>query len=78
MQDNPMNPADAHAIRYLSHHDNRYLRFFKGHKQVVTSLSMSPKSDHFVSTSLVRPCYFVSTILWDVPGILLAPLWVCP
>ena len=47
--------VQTHAIRYLSHHDNRYLRFYKGHTDRVTSLAMSPKSDQFISTGLVCP-----------------------
>ena len=38
-------------IRYLSLYDNRYLRFFKGHQAQVTSLSMSPVDDYFLSSS---------------------------
>lgn len=45
---------DAHAVRYVSHHDGRYLRFFAGHEQTVTSLSMSPRNDQFLSAGLVR------------------------
>ena len=41
----------THDIRYLCMHDNRYLRFFKGHSDKVTSLSMSPISDYFISSS---------------------------
>ena len=41
----------SNDIRYLCVHDNRYLRFFKGHNDKVTSLSMSPISDHFISAS---------------------------
>lgn len=37
-------------IRYLCLHDNRYLRAFDGHTQRVTSLSMSPTDDHFLSS----------------------------
>ncbi|GAA6060873.1 hypothetical protein JCM10212_006253 [Sporobolomyces blumeae] len=36
-------------IRYLSLHDNNYLRYFKGHKKRVTSLAMSPQDDTFLS-----------------------------
>ena len=39
------------AIRYLSLHDNRYLRFFKGHTDRVVALEMSPKEDTFASAS---------------------------
>lgn len=37
------------GIRYLSLHDNQYLRYFKGHRDRVTSLAVSPTSDTFLS-----------------------------
>lgn len=40
------------SLRYLSLHDNRYLRYFKGHRNKVVSLSMAPKDDMFISGSL--------------------------
>ncbi|BGP20720.1 hypothetical protein JCM10213_001036 [Rhodosporidiobolus nylandii] len=36
-------------IRYLSLHDNNYLRYFKGHQKQVVSISMSPQDDGFLS-----------------------------
>ena len=39
-------------IRYLSMHDNSYIRYFKGHTGRVTSLSVSPSNDQFMSASL--------------------------
>ena len=39
------------TIRYLSTHDNQYIRYFKGHEATVTSLSLSPASDSFLSCS---------------------------
>ena len=39
------------SIRLLSIHDNKYLRYFKGHRDTVTSLSLSPKDDSFISAS---------------------------
>ncbi|KDE07220.1 hypothetical protein MVLG_02443 [Microbotryum lychnidis-dioicae p1A1 Lamole] len=36
-------------IRYLSLHDNNYIRYFKGHTKKVVSLEMSPVEDHFIS-----------------------------
>ena len=41
-------------IRYMCMHDNRYLRYFKGHTDKVTSISMSPTDDYFLSASLDR------------------------
>lgn len=49
------------TVRYLSLHDNRFLRYFKGHRDRVTSLSMSPADDHFLSASLDG-----SVRLWDL------------
>ncbi|CAH7677265.1 WD40-repeat-containing domain protein [Phakopsora pachyrhizi] len=37
------------TIRYLSLHDNTYIRYFKGHKRRVVSLEMSPRDDTFLS-----------------------------
>lgn len=41
----------APQIRYLSLHDNRYLRYFKGHTDRVVALEMSPKEDTFASAA---------------------------
>eukprot|EP00164_Ancoracysta_twista_P018016 GFYU01030951.1.p1 GENE.GFYU01030951.1~~GFYU01030951.1.p1 ORF type:complete len:328 (-),score=66.53 GFYU01030951.1:330-1313(-) len=40
------------SLRYLSLHDNSYLRYFKGHRDRVVSLAMSPIRDTFMSGSL--------------------------
>ena len=40
------------CIRYLSTHDNAFLRYFRGHTQPVTSLSLCPSADTFISCSL--------------------------
>ncbi|KAI9678645.1 MAG: member of Set1p complex, histone methyl transferase [Caeruleum heppii] len=40
------------TIRYLSTHDNQYLRYFRAHTARVTSLSLSPANDTFLSSSL--------------------------
>ena len=50
-----------HTLRYLSLHDNRYLRYFKGHRGAVTSLEISPVDDSFLSGSQDG-----SVRLWDV------------
>lgn len=39
------------TIRYLSLHDNTYIRYFKGHKRRVVSLEMSPRDDTVLSGS---------------------------
>ncbi|KAI9098131.1 WD40-repeat-containing domain protein [Phlyctochytrium arcticum] len=49
------------TIRYLSVHDNRYLRYFKGHTRRVVGLEFSPQDDHFLSASLDE-----SVRLWDL------------
>jgi len=50
-----------HSLRYWSLHDNRYLRYFMGHRDTVVSLAMSPLDDTFFSGSLD------STVrLWDL------------
>ncbi|KAJ3424692.1 wd repeat-containing protein [Anaeramoeba flamelloides] len=49
-----------HNIRYHSLHDNKYIRFFKGHESRVTSLSVSKRDDTFLSASEDS-----SVRLWD-------------
>ncbi len=40
------------AIRYLSLHDNKFIRYFTGHTKRVISLEMSPADDSFISGGL--------------------------
>lgn len=49
------------TIRYLSLHDNKYIRYFHGHNQKVVTLSMSPVDDTFLSGSLDK-----TLRLWDL------------
>lgn len=49
------------TIRYLSLHDNKYLRYFCGHEKRVTTLCMSPADDTFLSSSLDQ-----TVRLWDL------------
>lgn len=49
------------AIRYLSSHDNTYIRYFRGHTAPVSSIALSPSSDHFLSASLDN-----TVRLWDL------------
>ncbi|KAL3320197.1 WD repeat-containing protein 82 [Cichlidogyrus casuarinus] len=49
------------TIRYLSLHDNKYIRYFQGHTDRVASLSMSPIDDTFLSGALDK-----SIKLWDL------------
>ncbi|TVU00714.1 hypothetical protein EJB05_36611 [Eragrostis curvula] len=55
------NLESAESLRYLSLYDNRCLRYFKGHKDRVTSLCMSPVNDSFMSGSLDH-----SVRIWDL------------
>lgn len=50
-----------HTIRYLSLVDNSYIRYFRGHKQLVTSLEVSPTHDLVLSASMDN-----SVRLWDL------------
>jgi len=49
------------TIRYLSLHDNKYIRYFQGHTKTVVSLHMSPVDDTFLSGSLDK-----TVRLWDL------------
>ncbi|XP_067144914.1 WD repeat-containing protein 82-like [Centruroides vittatus] len=49
------------TIRYLSLHDNKYIRYFSGHSKKVVVLSMSPIDDTFLSGSLDK-----TIRLWDL------------
>lgn len=49
------------GIRYLSTHDNSYIRYFKGHTKRVTALTMCPSNDTFLSASLDN-----TVKLWDL------------
>jgi COMPASS component SWD2 len=49
------------TIRYLSLHDNKYIRYFNGHKGRVTSIDTSPYDDLFLSGSVDG-----TARLWDL------------
>lgn len=49
------------AIRYLSLHDNKYLRYFRGHTSRVTQLCLSPLNDTFISVAPEE-----ALCLWDL------------
>ncbi|KAH9258788.1 hypothetical protein BASA81_002852 [Batrachochytrium salamandrivorans] len=49
------------ALRYMSFHDNKYIRYFKGHKKRVVALVMSPQDDSILSASLDDTVRF-----WDL------------
>ncbi|XP_073003247.1 protein ANTHESIS POMOTING FACTOR 1 [Typha latifolia] len=56
-----LESSNAEPLRYLSLYDNRCLRYFKGHKDRVISLCMSPVNDSFMSGSLDH-----SVRMWDL------------
>ena len=39
-------------FRYMSIHDNKFLKYFTGHTAKVVSLSLSPVDDTIISSSL--------------------------
>ncbi|KAJ4729281.1 WD repeat-containing protein 82-like [Melia azedarach] len=53
--------STGESLRYLSMYDNRILRYFKGHKERVVSLCMSPINDSFMSGSIDH-----SVRIWDL------------
>ncbi|KAB1209133.1 WD repeat-containing protein 82 [Morella rubra] len=53
--------STGESLRYLSLYDNRCLRYFKGHKERVVALCMSPINDSFMSGSLDH-----SVRIWDL------------
>jgi len=54
------SPVD-HAVRYMSLHDNRYLRTYRAHTDRVVALEMSPKEDILASASMDD-----TARLWDL------------
>mmetsp|Transcript_13247 Transcript_13247/g.32149 ORF Transcript_13247/g.32149 Transcript_13247/m.32149 type:complete len:343 (-) Transcript_13247:315-1343(-) len=55
------DPKKDHALRYHSLHDNTYLRYFVGHTDQVVSVSMSAKTDQFLSAAQDK-----TVRLWDL------------
>lgn len=53
--------GQRNAINYLSIYDNKLLRKFRGHSDVVTDISMSPADDTFLSSSKDR-----TVRLWNI------------
>ena len=51
-----------HAVRYVSVHDNTYLRYFHGHTHSVTGLEMHPTDDVFMTSSRQEG----SVRIWDI------------
>lgn len=50
-----------YPVRYLSMHDNTYLRYFFFHKRKVTALAMAPQADLFASIAAMD-----ALALWDL------------
>jgi COMPASS component SWD2 len=53
--------GEDHTLRYLSLHDNAYLRYFRGHEGRVCALEMSPLDDTFISGAIDD-----TVRLWDL------------
>uniref|UniRef100_A0A1D1Z7N6 WD repeat-containing protein 82 n=1 Tax=Anthurium amnicola TaxID=1678845 RepID=A0A1D1Z7N6_9ARAE len=53
--------STSESLRYISMYDNRCLRYFKGHKERIVSLCMSPVNDSFMSGSIDH-----SVRIWDL------------
>lgn len=53
--------SNGESLRYLSMYDNRCLRYFKGHKERVVSLCISPVNDSFMSGSIDH-----TVRIWDL------------
>ncbi|KAI8885845.1 WD40 repeat-like protein [Backusella circina FSU 941] len=49
------------TLRYLSVYDNKYIRYFRGHKKRVINLEMSPADDTVITSSLDE-----TVRLWDL------------
>lgn len=63
LQSDALHSSDAHhhTVKYLSLHDNKYLRFFTGHTAPICSMAMHPLNDTFLTASLD------STVrIWDL------------
>lgn len=52
---------NLHALRYQSLHDNKYIRYLTGHKDMVDSLCMSPVDDTVLSSSKDK-----TVRIWDL------------
>jgi len=50
-----------HALRYMSIHDNKFLKYLSGHTAKVVSLSLSPVDDTVISSSLDK-----TVRMWDL------------
>lgn len=53
-KDKTQNVGQRHALNYLSLHDNKILRQFRGHSGEITDISMSPADDTFLTSSTDR------------------------
>mmetsp|Transcript_19591 Transcript_19591/g.29673 ORF Transcript_19591/g.29673 Transcript_19591/m.29673 type:complete len:352 (-) Transcript_19591:42-1097(-) len=53
-KDKTQNVGQRHALNYLSLHDNKILRQFRGHSGEITDISMNPADDTFLTSSADR------------------------
>jgi len=70
------SPED-HVVRYMSLHDNRYLRSFRAHTDRLVSLEMSPKEDIFTSASMDGTARIWDLRTTDCQGVLRFPTDDC-
>jgi len=49
------------SLRYLTLHENKYIRYFRGHEKKVTNLTISPINDTIISASLDN-----TVRMWDL------------
>lgn len=69
----------SNDIRYFCLYDNKYLRHFKGHTDIVKTIAMSPVDDHFLSSSSDRTiCMWSLNTSNAVAKLLLPPDSECP
>jgi hypothetical protein len=76
----PGQPAgQRNAVQYLSLYDNKILRKFRGHTDLVTNISMCPGEDMFLTSSRDRTVrYVVVCIVFYLELCLYNPLIFAP
>jgi COMPASS component SWD2 len=70
------SPED-HVIRYMSLHENRYLRNFRAHTDKLVALEMSPKEDIFTSASMDGTARMWDLRTTDCQGVMRFPTGDC-
>lgn len=66
----PPHWSASPTCRYLSLHNNQYVRYFPGHTDRVVSLAMNPLNDMFMSASTDRTVKFWDLRTNDMQGML--------